>query len=108
MQSRCPDEPLSSLLSESSFPSIANIGTSLDAASAVPGNHLLCHVPHKSSTATLELGSIMCGPTKHQQVPPPGANLRCDAETRTSAVALQQLGQDPRFLGGQLGMVGVL
>jgi hypothetical protein len=27
---------------------------------------------------------------------------------RTSAAALQQLAQDPRFLGGQLGMIGVL
>jgi len=27
---------------------------------------------------------------------------------RTSAAALQQLAQDPRFLGGQIGMLGVL
>jgi hypothetical protein len=27
---------------------------------------------------------------------------------RTSAAALQQLAQDPRFLGGQMGMLGVL
>jgi len=27
---------------------------------------------------------------------------------RTSAAALQQLAQDPRFLGGQIGMLGVM
>jgi hypothetical protein len=63
-------------------------------------HHLLLPVPHFLVTFTLpqELRAIA---RSHQKTI---YNLLF----RASAQALQQLAQDPRFVGGRLGMVGVL
>jgi hypothetical protein len=61
---------------------------------------LLLPVPYFLVTFTLP-GALRVVAFQHQaQV--------YDLLFRTSAAALQQLAQDPRFLGGQIGMVGVL
>jgi hypothetical protein len=61
---------------------------------------LLLPAPHFLLTFTLpsELRSLA---RSHQQ-------LVYDLLFRTSAAAVQHLAQDPRFVGGQMGMVGVL
>jgi hypothetical protein len=73
-----------------------------DAAQAwlVRQKDLLLPAPYFLVTFTLPAG-LRDLAYRHQ-------TLIYDLFFHTSAVALQQLGQDPRFLGGQLGMVGVL
>jgi hypothetical protein len=61
---------------------------------------LLLPVPYFLVTFTLP-GGLRDVAYRHQA-------LVYDLFFRASAAALQQLAQDPRFLGGQLGMVGVL
>src|SRR6266542_5039596 len=61
---------------------------------------LLLPVPYFLVTFTLP-GGLRDIAYRHQA-------LIYDLFFRASAAALQQLAQDPRFLGGQLGMVGVL
>jgi hypothetical protein len=73
-----------------------------DAAQAwlVRQQELLLPVPYFLVTFTLP-GGLRDIAYRHQA-------LVYDLFFRASAAALQQLAQDPRFLGGQLGMVGVL
>jgi hypothetical protein len=73
-----------------------------DAAQAwlVRQQDLLLPVPYFLVTFTLP-GGLRDVAYRHQ-------TLIYDLFFRSSAAALQQLAQDPRFLGGQLGMVGVL
>jgi hypothetical protein len=61
---------------------------------------LLLPVPYFLVTFTLP-GALRAVAFQHQA-------LVYDLFFRASAAALQQLARDPRFLGGQLGMVGVL
>ena len=61
---------------------------------------LLLPVPYFLVTFTLP-GALRAVAFQHQ-------SLVYDLLFRASAAALQQLAQDPRFLGAQLGMVGVL
>lgn len=61
---------------------------------------LLLPVPHFMVTFTLPEGLRTLARSHPHQL--------YDLLFRTSAVALQQLAQDPRFVGGQLGFLGVL
>lgn len=61
---------------------------------------LLLPVPYFLVTFTLP-GALRAVAFQHQA-------LLYDLLFRASAAALQQLAQDPRFLGGQIGMLGVL
>jgi hypothetical protein len=61
---------------------------------------LLLPVPYFLVTFTL--------PTELREVARRHQKLVYHVLFRTSAAALQQLAQDPRFVGGQIGMVGVL
>jgi len=60
----------------------------------------LLPVPYFMLTFTL--------PTGFNEVTRSHQSLIYDLLFKTSAVATQQLAQDPRFIGGQIGMVGVL
>jgi hypothetical protein len=61
---------------------------------------LLLPVPYFMLTFTL--------PTELRQVARSYQKLIYNLLFRTSAAALQQLAQDPRFVGGKIGMIGVL
>jgi ribosomal protein L37AE/L43A len=61
---------------------------------------LLLPVPYFLLTFTLPAG--LRSPTRRNQ------RLLCDLLFRTSATATQHLASDPRFIGGQVGLIGVL